>query len=179
MAPRGTIYVFEVDLADSDRSVYESFKINTSMHPSETAVYLLTRVLAYVLEYREGISFTKGLDEPESPAIQCLSLDGRITHWIEVGNPSSEKLHRANKIGAVVSLYSYKRSELLQEQLNQKGIYNADSIKVTVFPEEMLLTLEQALEKRVRYQISVVGEVLYIEQNGSTIEIHPHRFHLV
>ena len=35
MAPKGTIYNFEIDLADNDRSIYEKLKFTVSMHPSE------------------------------------------------------------------------------------------------------------------------------------------------
>jgi uncharacterized protein YaeQ len=34
----------------------------------ESAEYLVTRLLAYCLEYQEGIAFSKGLSEPEEPA---------------------------------------------------------------------------------------------------------------
>ena len=49
-----TIYTFEIQLADVDRGVYESLSLRVARQPSETEEYLLTRVLAYCLEYARG-----------------------------------------------------------------------------------------------------------------------------
>src|SRR5262245_58429077 len=66
MAAGATIYSFDIDLADADRSVYETLALRVARHPSESPEYLLTRVLAYALEFEEGIAFsTGGLSEPE------------------------------------------------------------------------------------------------------------------
>src|SRR5262249_47377966 len=57
MALTSTIYNFDIDLADSDRGVYETLAVRAALHPSETEELLWTRVLAYCLEYEEGIAF--------------------------------------------------------------------------------------------------------------------------
>jgi len=46
-----TMYVFEMELADSDRGVYTSFEVRTARHPSETPDDLIARLLTYCLEY--------------------------------------------------------------------------------------------------------------------------------
>src|SRR5262245_24725341 len=51
MALTATLYSFDIDLADSDRGVYESLSLRAARHPSESAEYLVARVLAYCLEY--------------------------------------------------------------------------------------------------------------------------------
>ncbi len=63
-------YNFEIDLADADRSVYESLALRVARHPSETEEYLVTRVLVYAMEHTEGIAFsTGGLSDPDEPAL--------------------------------------------------------------------------------------------------------------
>ena len=54
MALSATIYAVTVRLADADRNVYETLSLRVARHPSESAEYLLTRVLAYCLEYTPG-----------------------------------------------------------------------------------------------------------------------------
>ena len=56
MALTATIYNFEIDLADSDRGVYETVTLRVAQHPSESDEYLIGRVLAYLLEYRRASS---------------------------------------------------------------------------------------------------------------------------
>src|ERR1700760_2762277 len=97
MALGATIHVFDIELADSDRGVYESFELRVARHPSEAPDYLLTRVLAYCLEYTEGISFSSGLSTPDEPTIAVRDLTGALRVWIDVGAPSAERLHRASK----------------------------------------------------------------------------------
>ena len=66
MALTATIYNFEIDLADNDRGVYDSVALRVARHPSESEEYLLTRVLAYALEFTPGIAFSAGgVSEPD------------------------------------------------------------------------------------------------------------------
>ena len=50
MAQSSTIYVVSIDLSDMDRGVYEALELRIARHPSETAAFMLVRMLAYCLE---------------------------------------------------------------------------------------------------------------------------------
>src|SRR5712671_2178158 len=98
MALTATIHNFDIELADSDRGVFESLALRVARHPSESEEYLLTRVLAYALEYRPGIEFSKGgLSDTDDPPLSVRDLTGRWVSWIEVGLPDAARLHRAAK----------------------------------------------------------------------------------
>lgn len=97
MAQAATMHVFDIRLADADRAVNETLTIRAAQPPSATADYLLTRLLAYCLEYTEGIAFAKGLSNPDEPAVVVRDLTGVLQAWIEVGAPDAERLHRAAK----------------------------------------------------------------------------------
>ena len=102
------MYVFEVRLADADRAVFEVLTIRAARHPSETPEYLLTRLIAYCLEYSEGIAFSKGLSDPDEPAISVRDLTGAMLAWIEVGVPDASRLHKAAKAAPTVAVYSHR-----------------------------------------------------------------------
>src|SRR5579859_365425 len=108
MALGATVYNFDIELSDSDRGVYESFEMRVARHPSEAPDYLLTRVLAYCLEYTEGIAFSAGLSTPDEPTIAVRDLTGSMQVWIDVGAPSAERLHRASKATPRVAVYTHK-----------------------------------------------------------------------
>src|ERR1700722_17755146 len=76
MALGATVYNFKIELADSDRGVYAPLDLRVARHPSETEEHLLTRVLAYCLEYTEGISFSNGLSDSDRAAISVRDLTG-------------------------------------------------------------------------------------------------------
>ena len=89
MALGATVYNFKIELADSDRAVYAPLDLRVARHPSETEEHLLTRVLAYCLEYTEGITLSNGLADPDQPAISVRDLTGALRVWIDVGAPEA------------------------------------------------------------------------------------------
>ena len=95
MAIGATIHTFAVQLADVDRGVYDDLTLRVARHPSETDAYMLTRVLAYCLEFEEGIAFsTGGLSDPDEPALSVRDLTGALRSWIEIGAPDAARPHR-------------------------------------------------------------------------------------
>jgi uncharacterized protein YaeQ len=102
VALTSTIYNASVDLNDVDRGVYEQIELRLALHPSETMEYMVTRLLAYCLEYTEGIEMTAGLSDGDEPAIVIRDLTGRVTGWIEIGLADADRLHRAAKLAGRV-----------------------------------------------------------------------------
>ena len=68
MALQATIYNFDIELADSDRGVYESLALRVARHPSESEDHLIARLLAFLLEFADGLAFSGGI----SPAASTL-----------------------------------------------------------------------------------------------------------
>src|SRR4030095_8049508 len=69
MALQATIYNFDIELADHDRAVYESLGLRLARHPSESDEYLIARLLAYLLEFTNGTASSRGVWDPDEPAI--------------------------------------------------------------------------------------------------------------
>ena len=53
---------------------------------------MAVRLLAYALWYNENLSFGRGLSDVDEAALWEKSLDDRVLHWIEVGQPDAERL---------------------------------------------------------------------------------------
>src|SRR5262245_50007132 len=79
MALTATIYNLIVDLADIDRGVYEKLDVCVARQPSETIEYMFMRVIAYCLEYGDGIELTQGVAAGNDPAVLIRDLTGRVT----------------------------------------------------------------------------------------------------
>ena len=82
MALGATIHTFDVQLADVDRGVYDDLTLRVARHPSETDANMILRVLAYCLEFEEGIAFSEGISSADEPAVLVRDLTGRVTAWI-------------------------------------------------------------------------------------------------
>lgn len=168
MALTATLYNFDVELSDVDRNVYESLAIRAACQPSETVEYLLTRVLAYCLEYSEGISFGKGLAEPDEPALTVRDLTGALKVWIEVGAPDSARLHRASMAAPRVVVYTHKDPESVLKQLRGERIHRAEAIAIYSFDRTMLAELGEQLGRRTAFSLSVSDREMYLTLGPTT-----------
>ena len=162
MALGATIYTFDVELADSDRARYQSLNLRVAQHPSETADYLLTRVLAYCLEYAEGIAFSKGLSDPDDPAIAVRDLTGALQVWVDIGLPEPERLHRASKAAPRVAVYTHKDPAQWLERLAATKIHRAERLEVFAFGRAWLAPIVARLERRMAFSLARSEGELYL-----------------
>src|SRR5215208_8019808 len=130
MALGATIYNFDVDLSDTDRHVYESLALRVARHPSESEEHLVARVLAYLLEFAEGIEFSRGVSDPDEPAILIRDLTGAIRTWIDIGTPDAARLHKASKAASRVVVYTHKDPTQFLKQLAGERIHRSESLEL-------------------------------------------------
>jgi uncharacterized protein YaeQ len=169
MALSSTMYVFTVRLADADRAVYETLVLRVAQHPSETPEYLISRVLAYCLEYAEGIAFSKGLSDPEEPAILVRDLTGMIRTWIEVGMPEATRLHKACKAASRVVVYAHRDLEAWLSRLAGERIHRAGALEIYAVDRELVAALVSRLERRMEFDLSVSERNLYVSLGDTTL----------
>lgn len=169
MALTATIYTFDVALADTDRGVYEPLSLRVACHPSETEASLLTRMLAYCLEYTEGISFSAGVSDGAEPAIMIKDLTGAWRAWIDVGYPDADRLHRASKLAPRVAVYIHKDPAVLLRQLADRHIHRAEALELYAMDRGLLRDLEERLDRRMRLELTVTERHLYVNVGGGTL----------
>lgn len=172
MALTATVYNFDVELSDTDRGVYESLALRVAQHPSESDEFLVARVLAYLLEYGEGIEFSRGLAEPDEPAIAIRDLTGAMTAWIEVGAPDAARLHKAMKAakpGGRVAVYSHKDPSRFLAQLAGEKIHRGEELELYAIDAALLKALVERLERRVAFSLTVTDRELYVSIGADNI----------
>ena len=150
------LYRFQIEFSDVDRGVYESLDFRVAQHPSETYPFMLSRVLAYCLAYQEGLEFTPGgLADPEAPALRKLGGHNSIELWIEIGNPSARKLHKASKAAKEVMVFTYKNPEVLLNEIRGNGVHRANELKISALDSKFLERLGEKVEKNNRWTLLV------------------------
>ena len=169
MALTATIYNFEVELADADRGVYESLALRVARHPSESGEYLVTRLLAYLMEYADGIEFSRGVSEPDQPAVLVRDLTGAITTWIDIGTPDAARLHKASKSGARVVVYTHKNPEQYLKQLAGEKIHRPADLELYAVDRALVDALAARLDRRVGFSVSITDRELYISIGSDTL----------
>jgi uncharacterized protein YaeQ len=169
MAQGATIYVFQVALADSDRGVYETLDLRLARHPSEASDHMLARLVAYCLEYTEGIAFSSGISDPDAPAIAVRDLVGRLRSWIDVGAPDAERLHRAGKAADRVAVYTHKDREQFLARLTGARIHRAAALELYALDREWLGGVERLLERRLQFALTVASRHVYLSIGSQTL----------
>jgi uncharacterized protein YaeQ len=169
VALNATIYNFDIELADTDRHVYETLSLRVARHPSESEEYLVARVLAYLLEYKEGIEFSRGVSDPDDPAISIRDLTGVMTVWIDIGTPDAARLHKASKAASRVAVYTHKDPAQFLRQLEGEKIHRADALELYAIDRALVAALVSRLERRVAFSVSVTDRELFVSIGQDTL----------
>jgi len=170
MALNAVTYKLELSVSDMDRHYYATHALTLARHPSETEEYLVTRVLAYCLEYADGIAFSKGIAEPDEPAVVIRDLTGALRVWIEVGSPDAQRLHKASKVSPRVVVYTHKDPARLVQQLAGERIHKAESIEIRAIDRALLDALVARLDRRTAWELAVSAGHLYLTIGGETLD---------
>ena len=170
MALGATVHRFQIDLSDVDRGVYEALDLRVARHPSESVPYLLTRTLAYALSYEEGLAFSKGLSTSDEPAIWSKDPGGRILLWIDVGNPSAERLHKASKASDRVVVFTHHDPKLLVREAQTRDIHRVEDIAVYCIEPALLAQIEPLIDRHTKLSLLRTGEQLYVTVGERTLE---------
>ncbi len=138
---------------------------------------MLVRILAYCLEYQEGIALTEGVSSGDEPALVVRDLTGRITAWIEVGMPDAERLHRGSKRAGRVAVYTHRDVRQLMGNLEGQRIHRSEHIPIRAFDRTLVEEIAAALDRRVSMSISVSGGELFLAVGGRswTLPVVEHR----
>ena len=169
MALTATIYNLNVQLADTDRGVYESLAFKVAQQPSESDEHMMARVLAYCLEYTEGIGFSKGIAEPEEPALFVRDLTGTLRTWIDIGSPDAARLHKASKAASRVVVYTHKDPAQLVRALDGERIHRADALELYALDRPLIGELVSHRDRRPTFDLTVTEGHLYVSIDGETL----------
>ena len=175
-----TIVQVEVTLSDVDRGVYETLELTLAQHPSESTRYLVTRLFAYCLSYEEGIAWSRGgLSDAEEPPISIRDATGLLLAWIDIGQPSAERLHKASKAARRVSLFTTADRTQLMREVSTRPIHKLEAIEVYRLDPAFVSALEAKLARRMKLEIVRNEAQLYVTIAGETLESPLTRVSLV
>ena len=170
MALTATIYNFDIELSNVDRGVYETLSLKAARQPSETEEYLVARVLAYCLEYTDGIAFTKGIAEPDEPAVVVRDLTGALKTWIDIGSPDAARLHKASKAASRTVVYTHKDPQQLLRQLEGERIHRAEHVEIFGIDRPLIDAMVVRLDRRTTFSLSVTEGHLYVTFGDETLD---------
>jgi uncharacterized protein YaeQ len=168
--PPGTVHILDLDITDHDRGVYDSVSLRVARHPSESDEYLVTRLLAYALEYTDGLAFsTGGLSSPDDPALAVRDLTGALQAWIEIGWPDADRLHKAGKACPRVVVYPHKDPAQWLRRLDRQRIHKADALVVRAIDTTLIAALVSRLDRRLAWGVAVSDGELFVSMGDQML----------
>lgn len=171
MALPSKLYRFKIELSDLEKATYQSLDFRVAQHPSESLTYLLTRVLAYTLSFEEGIEFSPaGLADPDTSCIRVMNMGGNQKLWIEIGNPSARKIHKASKAAGKVKIYTYKDPQVLLNELNSEIIHRKEELEIFSISSNFLDQLEKQIQKENRWTIINMDGSIMVNGEGFALQ---------
>lgn len=170
MALQATPYKVELNLTDLDRGVYENLRFTVARHPSETEERLAVRLIAYALWYSESLAFGRGLSDVDEPALWEKSLDDRVLHWIEVGQPDAERITWCSRRTERFSLVAYGSLRVWQGKVldSVRGLKN---LNVVAVGQEALEALAADLPRSLSWSVMISEGSLFITDERGQHEI--------
>ena len=129
----------------------------------------MTRVLAYTLEYTVGIAFSRGLSEPDEPALSVRDLTGAIRSWVEIGTPDAARLHKACKAAPRVAVYTHKDPSPWLRTLAGERIHRAGALEVYAVDRALIAALAARLDRRMAFSLSINDRDVYLSIGADTL----------
>ena len=107
MAAKSTIYKAQLNVADMDRQVYDTFPLTIACHPSETEARMMLRIVCFALHADPNLLFGRGISTDNEPDLWQRSLSNDIQLWIDLGTPDESRIREASGRAGRVLLYVY------------------------------------------------------------------------
>jgi uncharacterized protein YaeQ len=170
MALQATPYKIDLNLTDLDRGVYQNLRFTVARHPSETEERLAVRLIAYALFYSEQLAFGRGLSDVDEPALWEKSLDDRVLHWIEVGQPEAERITWCSRRTEKFSLVAYGNLRVWQTRVLD-GVRSLKNINVVGVDQAALENLAQNLPRALSWSVMISDGSLFVTDERGQHEI--------
>ncbi|MCW8935519.1 MAG: YaeQ family protein [Gammaproteobacteria bacterium] len=170
MAIKPTIFKFRISLTDLSRDYYDTLTLTIAQHPSETTERMMVRVLAYCINAEELLTFSKGLSNVEEPDIWARTLDEQISLWIDIGEPTVDRVKKSSRHAQTVKVYSFNtKSDVWWNQDASK--FNQLDAEFYRFEWQDILKLAEFVERTMDFSITITDNSAYIATSLGECEV--------
>ena len=124
------------------------------------------RLIGYALFYDEQVTFGRGLSDVDEPALWEKSLDGRVLHWIEVGQPDADRITWCSRRTEKFTLLAYGNLRVWQTKVLD-GVRSLKNINVVGIDQEALAALALDIPRSLNWSVMISeGELFVTDERG-------------
>jgi len=171
MALKPTIFKMNINVSNLDQDVYETIPLTIAQHPSETTERMVTRILAFVLNNQEFLSFTKGLSEADDPDIWAKNYSDEFLLWVDVGEPGFERIKKACRQAKSVKIYAFNTKSNVWWKQSQKD-FSTIKAQVYQFDFEQIQAFSSLVERTMDFSITLTDNIFYIAADKGSCEVN-------
>jgi len=169
MAISSTINKISLNIANMDQHYYESHELTVAQHPSETDFRFMIRLIAFMINASEQLSFTKGISSDDEPDLWEKSLTDEIELWIDLGQPDEKRIRKACARAKQVIIYTYheKKATVWWQQQKEK-CQRFNNLKVIHIHAE---GVEAMIKRSMQLQCNIQDGDIYLNDDISNYTI--------
>lgn len=177
MALKASIHKARVTLSDMDRSYFDELQLTIARHPSETLERMMLRLLVFCFHADRQLVFTKGLSTPDEPDLWRIGDDGRILEWIELGQPTLERVKKGCGVADAVWLYTYGRSTDIWWRQQGADFLALPKLTIWRLADRELQELTALADKKMTLTVTITESVAYVSDDSRsvTVNLYPVR----
>jgi uncharacterized protein YaeQ len=175
MAIKPTIYKFKLSVSDLNHNYFDTLNLTVALHPSETKERMMVRVLVFCLhafkDNEKLMTFTKGLSAIDEPDIWLRGLDDQLHLWIDVGEPSFERIKKSCRLSNKTYVYSFNsKSNAWWKQAQAQ--FSTLPVNVLNFDWQEIQSLSTLLERKVELSVTLSGESAFVAAEHRQAEVN-------
>jgi len=169
MAVNSTINKVSVNITDMDRHYYQSHELTVAQHPSENDFRFMIRLIAFMLNASEQLSFTKGMNSDDEAELWQKSLTDEIELWIDFGQLDEKRIRKACGRAKRVIIYTYHEGKAkVWWQQNKEKLQRFNNLSVIHINANSI----DAMKKRsMQLQCTIQDGELYLSDDESNVTI--------
>ncbi|MCK5881168.1 MAG: YaeQ family protein, partial [Sinobacterium sp.] len=114
--------------------------------------------------------FTAGLSTPDEPDIRINSLDGRTLLWIDMGEPSVERVKKSSRQAEQLHVYSYNTKSDVWWRENKKG-FECLPARYFQLSWDVVSQLAKCLQRTMEWNASISSGVLTLSTEQGDIDV--------
>ncbi|GLX81447.1 YaeQ family protein [Thalassotalea eurytherma] len=172
MALKATIFKVELSISNMDKNYYADHSLTIARHPSESDKRMLLRLVAFAFNAHEQLEFTKGLSDVDTPDLWQKSYSDEIELWIELGQPSEQRIKKGCNQSQQMIVYSYDNNAFDEWWKKEQNALNTrKNLTIATVNETTIEQLAELVTRQMHIQVTIQDGQAWFSLNDETQEL--------
>ena len=168
MALKATIFKADISISDMDRNYYNDHNLTIARHPSENDERMMLRIIAFIVNAHERLQFTKGLSDDDEPDLWQKNFSDEIELWIELGQPSEQRIKKGCNQSQQMMIYSYANASFEPWWEKEKTrLQSRKNLSVFTLPEQLTTLLANSVQRSMQIQTTIQDGQMWLTIEGA------------